>query len=427
MTICSSATPEIRLGDITTKIGSGATPRGGKGSYKADGISLIRSMNVHDSIFLYSDLAYIDKTQALALANVTLKRNDVLLNITGASVARCCMVPNNVLPARVNQHVAIVRPDKAKADPFYVQYCLVSPYYKDQLLSIAQGGATREALTKEKIENFHIPLPLLPTQRKIAAILSAYDDLIENNLRRIKILEEMAQNLYREWFVKFRFPGHQHARFVNSPLGRIPEGWEVVPFTEIANVLSGGTPKTTVQEYWGGSIPFFAPKDAPESFYVTNTEKSITELGLRKCNSKLYPKDTVFITARGTVGKVVMPSMDMAMNQSCYALSGKQGISQLYLFLATKEQVDYLKKNTGGATFDTIVIDTFRRMLVAKPGNEVIVRFSQLIQPGMELILNILKKNTTLRRNRDLLLPRLISGEVDVSELDIAVPEEAKA
>ena len=117
--------------------------------------------------------------------------------------------------------------------------------------------------------------------------------------------------------------------------------------------------------------------------------------------------------------------MDMAMNQSCYALRGKEGISQLYLFLTSRERIDYLKKNTGGATFDTIVVETFRRMLVAKPASQVIVEFSQLIKPGMELILNILKKNNILSRTRDLLLPRLISGEVDVSELDIAVPEEA--
>ena len=301
----------------------------------------------------------------------------------------------------------------------------ISYFLKTLDFASLSAAAAVPGLNRNHLHLLPVHLPPLPTQRKIASILSAYDDLIENNMRRIKILQEMAQNLYREWFVKFRFPAYQHTRFTDSPLGQIPEGWEVVPFTEIADVLSGGTPKTSVQEYWGGSIPFFAPKDAPESFYVTNTEKTITEIGLRKCNSKLYPKDTIFITARGTVGKVVMLSTDMAMNQSCYALRGKQGISQLYLFWATLEQVDYLKKNTGGATFDTIVVDTFRRMLVAKPDNDVVVQFSQLIQPGMELILNLLKKNTTLRRTRDLLLPRLISGELDVSELDIAIPEKA--
>ncbi len=308
----------------------------------------------------------------------------------------------------------------------FLYYWLQSSQGKAELKKCTIGSS-QSAYTIVLLKEMEITLPPLPIQQKIAAILSAYDELIENNLRRIKILEEMAQNLYREWFVKFRFPGHEQARFVDSPLGRIPAGWEVVAFTDIADVLSGGTPSTTVEEYWSGSIPFFAPKDAPESFYVTNTEKSITALGLKKCNSKLYQKDTVFITARGTVGKVVMPSIDMAMNQSCYALRGKEGISQLYLFLATKDKVEYLKKNTGGATFDTIVVDTFKRMLVAKPCREVIDQFSCLSQAVIEMILNVLKKNTTLRRTRDMLLPRLISGEVDVSELDITIPEEAVA
>lgn len=302
-------------------------------------------------------------------------------------------------------------------------------FYFLQTLKLEQynSGAGVPTLNRNHLDRLDISIPPLPTQRKIASILSAYDDLIENNLRRIKLLESMAQNLYREWFVKFRFPGHEKVRFIDSPLGKIPAGWEVVNFTEIAEVLSGGTPKTTVKEYWGGSIPFFAPKDTSEFFYVTHTEKTITEIGLKKCNSKLYQKNTVFITARGTVGKVVMPSINMAMNQSCYALRGKQRISQTFLFLATKENVDYLKKNTGGATFDTIVIDTFRRMLVIKPANDIIAEFTQLIQPEMDLIINTLKKNTTLRRTRDLLLPKLISGEVDVSKLDITVPEESVA
>jgi len=309
-------------------------------------------------------------------------------------------------------------------DPIYLHYYLREP---DVIAWITNQaiGATLPNLNTNILRSVPIRFPLLPTQRKIAAILSAYDDLIENNLRRIKILEEMAQNLYREWFVKFRFPGHEKTRFVDSPLGRIPEGWEALPFTEMADVLSGGTPKTTVQEYWGGTIHFFAPKDSPDSFYVIDTEKMITELGLKKCNSKLYPKDTIFITARGTVGKVVMSAKSMAMNQSCYALHGKEGVNQFYLFLATREHVDYLKKNTGGATFDTIVVDTFKRMLVARPVDNVIEQFSQIIQPGMGLILSILKKNEVLRRTRDLLLPKLISGEVDVSELDITIPEEA--
>ena len=306
--------------------------------------------------------------------------------------------------------------DPMKADVRFIKYYI--DFIKLDMQQVSHG-TTQDNLSLEKLLSFDFVVPDIEEQRKIAAVLSVYDDLIENNLRRIKILEKMAQNLYREWFVKFRFPGHEKERFVDSSLGRVPEGWEVVTFTEIADVLSGGTPRTAINEYWGGAIPFLLPKDILASTYVSITEKTITDAGLRSCSSKLYPKETVFITARGTVGKVVMPSRDMAMSQSCYALRGRNGIDQLYLFFATTEQVDYLKKNTGGATFETVVVDTFRRMRVIKPSRDMIFRFSQTVRPVMDLILNMLRKNTALRRTRDLLLPKLISGEIDVSNIAI--------
>lgn len=164
----------VKLGEITTKIGSGATPRGGKESYKDSGITLIRSLNIYNFTFEYDGLAFLDEKQAKELSNVELKTQDILLNITGASVARCCMVPSKTLPARVNQHVAIVRVNPKLANPYYVLYCINSPQYKHHLLTLAQGGATREALTKDTITNFEIPLPSLAIQHKIAAILSNY-------------------------------------------------------------------------------------------------------------------------------------------------------------------------------------------------------------------------------------------------------------
>ena len=147
------------LRTVTTKIGSGATPRGGKESYKASGISLIRSLNVYDYRFEIDDLAFIDEQQAAELDHVRVEENDILLNITGASVARCALVPSYLLPARVNQHVAIVRANAAKASPFYILDAINSDQRKQQLLALAQGGATREALTKDTVSNFEIVLP----------------------------------------------------------------------------------------------------------------------------------------------------------------------------------------------------------------------------------------------------------------------------
>ena len=184
----------VTLKDVTSKIGSGATPRGGKEAYKTEGIRLIRSLNVYDYRFEFSSLAFLDEAQAAELDNVTVATRDILLNITGASVARCCMVPSYLMPARVNQHVAIVRTDPVLADPHYVLDTINSDQNKQQLLALAQGGATREALTKETIENFPVmlpPRPLLDKYGKCASALHAQRETLEcqaYNLRRTRDL-----------------------------------------------------------------------------------------------------------------------------------------------------------------------------------------------------------------------------------------------
>ncbi|MDD4887266.1 MAG: restriction endonuclease subunit S [Thiomonas sp.] len=317
-------------------------------------------------------------------------------------------------PAATNQACSAMLVDEEKCDPRYFFYALKGR--RDLLLKVASGGAQRN-LSGKLIKEFRLPVPPLPIQQRIAGILSAYDELIENSQRRIKILETMARALYREWFVHFRFPGFENHPRVASPLGEIPQGWEAVAFTEIADVLSGGTPKTTTPEYWDGEIPFFTPRDAPDCFYVEDADKHVTELGLSKCASQRYPPDTVFITARGTVGKVALPSVPMAMNQSCYALRGKSGISQRFLFLMTLQQVEYLKTNTGGATFDTIIVDTFRRMDVAKPPHDLIAAFTLNVDAVFEQVNSLQRQIQNLRRTRDLLLPRLLSGQIDVATL----------
>lgn len=306
-------------------------------------------------------------------------------------------------------------------DPRFVSYLLCTLNLAHQNVAAAVPGLNRNDLHMLPVRK-----PPINTQRRIASILSAYDNLIENNTRRIKILEEIAKLLYREWFVNFRFPGHQDVPMVESELGLIPQGWEVVNFTDIADILSGGTPKTKVPEFWDGTIPFFTPKDVTSSFYVLATEKNITELGLSKCSSRLYPKNTVFITARGTVGKVILPAVDMAMNQSCYALKGKNNIGQYFVFLAILNSVEQLRKNATGATFDAIVTDTFKRLKVIKPSTTVVNTFSDLITPIFDQVLNLIQKNQNLRKTRDLLLPKLISGEIDVESLDAAIETEVE-
>ena len=198
---------KVRLKDCCIKIGSGSTPKGGSTVYIDSGTSLIRSQNVYNLSFDYNGLTHITEDAAKKLSGVTIFKNDILLNITGDSVARTCVVPDVVLPARVNQHVAIVRVDGKTMSSRYLSYYLASPPMQAHMLSLAVGkGASRNAMTKQMIENFEVPCPPLETQHHIATILSRYDSLIENYQKQIKLLEEAAQRLYKEWFVDLHFP-----------------------------------------------------------------------------------------------------------------------------------------------------------------------------------------------------------------------------
>lgn len=196
---------EKRLGEVCSKIGSGATPRGGKASYCSKGISLIRSMNVYDCAFEYSELAHINDIQAKELANVTIEANDVLINITGASVARCCVVPSDVIPARVNQHVAILRiADDRFLNPDFLCYTLVAPSKKSLLLGIGEAGSTRQALTKTDLTSFKIFIPDIFEQKRIVervkALAQANETLQQNYARQVADCAEMRQAILREAF-----------------------------------------------------------------------------------------------------------------------------------------------------------------------------------------------------------------------------------
>jgi type I restriction enzyme S subunit len=405
----------IRFSDICERVSVGHVgPTTEHFRDKANGVRFLRSQNVRPGQLVLETATAIAPEFHQKLKKSRLQPGDILFVRVGANRGDCCVVPEGV--GELNcANIVFARP---KQPTGFHGYFFQTELGRSLLLS-ASVGAAQGVINTSSVASMPVPFPPLPVQHRIASILSAYDDLIENNQRRIRILEEMARALYREWFVHLRFLGHETIPRIPSPLGPIPQGWKVVAFTEIADVLSGGTPKTDVAEYWNGKIPFFTPRDAPASFYVQDTGKHVTELGLSKCASELYLPDTVFITARGTVGKVALPSVPMAINQSCYALRGKPGIPQRFLFLMTLQQVDYLKTNTGGATFDTIVVDTFRRMEVVKPALEVVGRFARQTDAIFEQVNALQRQVQNLRQTCDLLLPRLLSGQLELAEESI--------
>jgi type I restriction enzyme, S subunit len=285
-------------------------------------------------------------------------------------------------------------------------------FYKLQTLNLEtfNGGVSVPTLNRNVLDDLEVSIPDHKVQKQIALILSAYDDLIENNRRRMALLEESARQLYREWFVRLRFPGYEHTRIVDG----VPEGWERKSAFDALQILSGGTPKTTSSDYWNGEIPFYTPKDAADGIWVLGCERNITDLGLKNCNSKLYPKETIFISARGTVGKINMAQSPMAMSQSCYALWGKNGVSQPLVYLSMQAGVDTLRQQAAGAVFDAIIVDTFKRIDMIIPKGRIVFLFDGIIRPIMDQLENLTIQNQKLRAARDLLLPRLMNGEIAV-------------
>lgn len=378
-------------------------------------------------------MAYIDEVQAKKLSNVEIHENDILLNITGASVGRCCKVPRQIIPARVNQHVSIVRVDNNCANVDYILYYINSPHNKLRLLNIAQGGATREALTKEAIENFIVELPDNNAQDFIANILSSYDNLIENNNRRIAILEEMAQRLYREWFVHFRFPGHENVKMVESKLGLIPENWHNFKIENIVSFNRGKSYRSSEINVEDG-VPFINLKNIRA---YGGFNKGGTKLfdGIYKESHKVRPGDIVMAVTdmtqeRRLVGQVArVPNMksDYAIiSMDLIKLIPFQAQNSVYVYSLLR--YSNLSRKIAGFANGANVLHLDPELVLQQdfimPDDDTIKRFTSLVESLYNSVDICEEKNETLRKTRDHLLPRLISGDIDVSKLCVKIIKE---
>ena len=300
--------------------------------------------------------------------------------------------------------------ESANEEELNIRYLCYALNQQLRLLKTMSSGSTTKFLTIRMLDNLDIPLLGINIQTQIVNILSAYDDLIENNQKQIKLLEEAAQRLYKEWFVDLRFPGHENTKIVDG----VPEGWNICPFSSKVDIMSGGTPKTSIPDYYNGKIPFYTPKDSDGAFFAYKTQMNITEGGLKNCNSRLYPPKTVIITARGTVGKTTILAVPMAMNQSCYALKMKENDAPYYLFFALNNEIKALQTMANGGVFNTIIGKTFDSINIQIPKDPLIYGFEETVRPFMEQIKNKLQANSKLVEARDRLLPKLMSGEVEV-------------
>ena len=413
---------EVVLGDVCTKIGSGATPRGGRDVYLAEGpYTLIRSQNVYNDGFHRDGLAFIGERHADELKNVEIFQEDVLLNITGDSVARVCQVAPDVLPARVNQHVAIIRPDSVNLDAGYLRYCLVTPGMQTLLLSWAGSGGTRNALTKGMIESLEIPLPALSEQRAIARVLGTLDDKIELNRRMNETLEAMARALFKSWFVDFEpvrakmegrwrrgesLPGlpAEHYdmfpdRLVNSELGEIPEGWEVVGMGDVIEIHdSRRVPLNSRQR---------VNRQGPYPYYGAAGIMDYVDDFLFDGIYVLTGEDGSVINASGHPIVQYVWGQFWANNHA-HVLKGKNGISEEHLNLLLQRQI--ILPFVTGAVQPKLSQHNLKAIPMVLPAVSVCKAFSDLIQPMFAAMRSHTDEALTLAVERDALLPRLVSG-----------------
>jgi type I restriction enzyme S subunit len=320
-------------------------------------------------------------------------------------------------------------------DARFVAYHLRSPETRAWLMQHATG-TTMASLNQSIVERVPIVLPELPIQRAIAHILGTLDDKIELNRRMNETLEAMARALFKSWFVDFdpvrakaegRDPGLPAEiadlfpeGFEESELGPIPRGWKNTSFLDVADLLSGGTPSTSVAEYWGGNIPWVSAKDVGNAHgtFILETEKTITPLGVENSSTKVLPQYTTIVTARGSVGNYCLLGREMAMNQTNYGLKAKEGIGDYFVFFSLAKLVEHLKQQAYGTIFDTVTTKTFRDTIIVRPPESLLSAFDNMVKPLMMQVLNNERESRTLAALRDTLLPKLISGELRVKDAE---------
>ena len=421
----------MNLGETCTKIGSGATPRGGKKTYLRDGpYALIRSQNVYNDGFHREGLAFISNQQADDLRNVEVLLEDVLLNITGDSVARVCQVDPGILPARVNQHVAIIRPKPDKLDAKFLRYYLASPEVQSMLLSWADSGSTRKALTKQMIEAFEVSAPVdVSEQRAIAHILGTLDDKIELNRRMNETLEEMARALFKSWFVDFEpvrakmegrwrkgeslpgMPAELYELFpdgmVDSELGAIPAGWEVRALGEFATVIYGA--------------PFSSKR----------FNDSVIGLPLIRIRDLTTHNPSVFTDERHPKGHLINPADIVAgmdgefrvhiwqgsqawLNQRVCHFEPLPGISKVFLLEALSKPLADFEREIVGTTVIHLGKRDIDSIKLISSSVDILDAFAKITDDIYERVVANASQSLTLSALRDTLLPKLILGEVRV-------------
>jgi type I restriction enzyme S subunit len=313
---------------------------------------------------------------------------------------------------RINSGMVILRAIQGKVEQRYLYQLLKSDYQRVRMQSYITGSAQPQ-LPIKNFSQIEIPIPPLPTQRRIADILSAYDDLIDNNQKQIKLLEEAVMRLYKEWFVNLRFPGYENTKIVDG----VPEGWEKLYIEDVCQTVGGGTPSTKVPSYYNnGTIPWVTPTDITRNdcLILLDTEKKITEEGLARSSAKMLPSETILMTSRASVGFFGISEQEVCTNQGFISCIPNNKNLMMFLLLNLMSRKDEIRQKAGGATYLEINKSTFRKLIVIKPDDTLLNEFQSITYTILKRISALKKQSDLLKQARDKLLPKLMNGEIEV-------------
>lgn len=387
-----------RVADLIDEIAMGPFGSNIKVSCFVDsGVPVLNGSNLEGFSLSEKAFRYVTEEKADSLNKANAHRGDIVITHRG-TLGQIVFIPQD---SRYDRYVISQSQFRVRCNdkvlPEYLVYYFHTPIGQYKLFSNAsQVGVPALARPSSTFQQIEVTLPELSIQKRVVEIITTIQRKIENNQELNDNLEQQAAALFSSLYNRSNTE---------------------VRYTDLIQILGGGTPKTGETAYWNGNIAFFTPKDVGTP-YTFITEKTITEEGLSHCNSRLYPVNTVFVTARGTVGKVGLSGIPMAMNQSCYALVGKE-THQLLVYFYTLKAVDRLKHKASGAVFDAITTRDFDSEQIMKLSDDDAKAFLCVAEPMFQEMLNNSIENLRLSTLRDFLLPKLMSGEIDVSSVQL--------
>ncbi len=366
-------------------------------------IKLNRGFDLPDDKIVSGKYPVVASTSVKAYHNEFKVKAPAVVTGRSGSLGKIQFIDNDCWPLNTTLYVK----DFKGNNPKYVYYLLQTMHLEQY-----NAGAGVPTLNQNHLHSIKLKIHSLPTQERIADILSTYDDLIENNNKRIALLEKAAQELYKEWFVRFRFPGHETARFING----LPEGWTRRKINEFYNTCSGGTPSRSKSEYYeNGVYPWVKTGEIRDSI-VIDAEEYITENAIRNSSAKLLPAKSVVMAMYGVnIGMLAYFDQEMACNQACCVFSDKRNFpSRHYLFQYLLSIRDYFLLIGFGAAQQNLSQDLIKNVKILMPTDELVMAFEKKVDDCYASIRNLLQKNQNLAKQRDLLLPRLMSGKLEV-------------